>query len=182
MDTCFLGISGHYGFGLIIDTYIDHVSFNDHPRSWRAGGTWGFSADNFVFPDEDLDFLILTNQGDRFPGIVDIAGTVFETIFPSPPRVDPDLPAAGENPQVTKRFTELLNALLEGTTDRSQLSPELRTKVSPEQLQNFAAKFKSLGKPSKIVFKKQSNSELENIYVYRVSFPEERSNFVLQFS
>lgn len=176
------GVSAHYGFGLIIDTYIEHGSFNDHPRFWHAGGTWGFSAGNFVFPNEDLDFLILTNQGDRFPGIVDIAGKVFETIFPAPPPVDPDLPAAGEDPEVTKRFTELLNALMEGTVDRGQLSPELRTKVSPEQLQNFAAKFKSLGKPSKIIFKKQSNSEHENIFVYRVDFWQEHLNFVLQIN
>jgi hypothetical protein len=83
---------------------------------------------------------------------------------------------------VTKRITELLNALLEGTVDRSQLSPELRTKVSQEQLQSFAGKFKSLGRPSKIVFKKQSQNEHANIYVYRADFSGEHLNFALQIN
>jgi D-alanyl-D-alanine carboxypeptidase len=174
------GSSAHYGFGLIIDTYNDHGSFDAHPRFWHTGGTEGFVAGNFVFPNEDLDFIILANQ--EFPGIADIASTMFETIFPAPPPIDRNLPATGENSEVTRRFAEIVHALLEGTIDRAELSPELCTKVSVEQLQSFAAKFKGFGKPAKIVFRKQLNDETDKIYVYRVDFQQEHLNFVVKIN
>jgi len=177
------GSSAHYGFGLCIGTYFDRGSLNDHVRFWHLGGTLGFSAGDFVFPNDDLDFLILTNQAWKGrPGIWDIASTVFETIFPAPPPVDLDLPAPGENLEVTKRFTAVLNALLEGVLDRNQFSPELLNNVSSEQLRSFVARFKPFGRPSKIVFKRQLNHEDEDIYFYRVSFLEEPTNFVLQIN
>jgi D-alanyl-D-alanine carboxypeptidase len=177
------GSPAHYGFGLVIDTYFDHGSFNDHPRFWHLGGSFGFSAGNFVFPNDDLDFLILTNQASKaYPGIMDIAATVFEAIFSAPPSIDPDLPAAGQNPEVTKRSTELLNGLLDGTIDRSQLSSDLLAKLTPEQLQSFTAKLKPLGKASKVVFRKHLKGEKDNIYFYRVDFEKEPSNFVMQIN
>ena len=135
-----------------------------------------------MFPDDDLDIVILTNQPFKATSLVDIAGTVFETILPPSPVVDPDLPAAGQPPKVTERFTQLLNDFVEGRVDLNQLSPGLRAKVSPELLQSFSAKFKGLGKPSKVVFKKQLNGEQDIIYVYRVDFEKEPSNFVLQIN
>jgi hypothetical protein len=44
------------------------------------------------------------------------------------------------------------------------------------------AAHRRLGESSRIVFKKKSENERENIYVYRVDFPEGRLNFVLQIN
>jgi hypothetical protein len=144
-------------------------------------------------PLSDSDFYVDSRYHTRVSFLRDSSGKVTGALI-NPRRwqqigirelaaaAEPDLPAAGEDPEVTKRFIQLLNGLLDGRIDPSQLSPELRAKVSPEQLQGFAAKFKAFGKPAKIVFKKQSNSENENIYVYRVDFSEEHLSFVLRLT
>ena len=83
-----------------------------------------------------------------------------------------DEPAAGENPAQTKRFTKILDSILEGRIDRSQLTPALSKEYSEAVLKGLAADIQGLGALQAIVFKGETSSPKARVYKYLLRFAQ----------
>jgi len=81
-----------------------------------------------------------------------------------------DEPAAGESRAQTTRFTKILNSILQGRIDRSQLTPALSKEYSEAVLKGLAADIAGLGELQAIVFKGETSSPKARVYKYLLRF------------
>jgi len=81
-----------------------------------------------------------------------------------------DEPAAGENHAQSKRFTKILDSILQGRIDRSQLTPTLSKEYSEAVLKGLAADIQGLGELQAIVFKGETSSPKARVYKYLLRF------------
>jgi pimeloyl-ACP methyl ester carboxylesterase len=81
-----------------------------------------------------------------------------------------DEPAAGENRAQTTRLTKILDAILQGRIDRSQLTPALSKEYSEAVLKGLAADLTGLGELQAIVFKGETSSPKARVYKYLLRF------------
>jgi pimeloyl-ACP methyl ester carboxylesterase len=84
-----------------------------------------------------------------------------------------DEPAAGENTAQTQRFTKILNELLQGRIDRSQLTPALSKQDSDADLKGLAADLQNLGGLQTIVFKGETGPPKARVYKYLLRFAQD---------
>ncbi|HEX3671992.1 MAG TPA: alpha/beta fold hydrolase [Candidatus Cybelea sp.] len=91
-----------------------------------------------------------------------------------------DEPAAGENTALTKRLTAILDEIMRGRIDRSQLTPSASKKFPDAMLKGLASDFAGLGDLQAIVFKETSGSGKARIYSYLMRF--ERGNVLATFT
>jgi TAP-like protein len=81
-----------------------------------------------------------------------------------------DEPAHGENPAQTERFTAMLDSMLQGRIDRSQLTPALSKEYSQAALKELASGLQGLGELQSIVFKGETASPKGRVYTYLMRF------------
>jgi pimeloyl-ACP methyl ester carboxylesterase len=83
-----------------------------------------------------------------------------------------DEPAAGENRTQTTRFTKILDSILQGRIDRSQLTPALSKEYSEAVLKGLASDLAGLGELQAIVFKGETSSPKARVYKYLLRFAQ----------
>ncbi len=83
-----------------------------------------------------------------------------------------DEPAPGENPALTKRFTEILDEMMHGRIDRSQLTPAVSKEFPDAMLKGLAAGFAGVGSLQAVVFKETSGSPNGRVYKYLMRFDQ----------
>jgi len=81
-----------------------------------------------------------------------------------------DEPAAGENRAPTKLFTKILDSILKGRIDRSQLTPALSKQYSEAVLEGLASGLLGLGKLQAVVFKGETATPKARVYRYLLRF------------
>jgi hypothetical protein len=81
-----------------------------------------------------------------------------------------DEPAAGESRAQTTRFTKILNSIVQGRIDRSQLTPALSKEYSEAVLKGLASDLAGLGELQAIVFKGETSSPKARVYKYLLRF------------
>ena len=83
-----------------------------------------------------------------------------------------DEPAAGENRAETERFTKILDAVLRGRIDRSQLTPAYSKQLPDAALRGLASDLHALGALQAIVFKGEHGSPKARVYAYLMRFAQ----------
>ena len=83
-----------------------------------------------------------------------------------------DEPAAGEDRAQTQRFTTLVDDILQGRLDRSQLTPALSKQLPNAEIKGLASGFDRLGRLQAIVFKGASRSSKGRAYTYLLRFTQ----------
>jgi D-alanyl-D-alanine carboxypeptidase len=156
------GNSG-YGFGLFIDT------MNSQPRVGHTGGSFGFTAANFYFPEQKLRIIALTNNADvPEPGEI-LANVIFNDLYP-------DLadaatrPAADEDRTVTSKVKAGFESLQRGTDDASVFGASLDAKMRTGLAKRMAGEFEPYGAPTAFVFKGRRSESGKNWSDYLIEF------------
>lgn len=88
--------------------------------------------------------------------------------------------AAGENRAQTQRFTKILDAVLQGQIDRSQLTPAYSKQLADAELKGVASDLQSLGELQAVVFKGTSRTPKAAVYIYLMRFA--RGNVLATFT
>jgi hypothetical protein len=83
-----------------------------------------------------------------------------------------DEPAAGENHAPTERFRKILDSILHGRIDRSQLTPALSRQYTDAVLKGLASGLQGLGELQGVAFKGESGSPKARIYTYLLRFAQ----------
>lgn len=83
-----------------------------------------------------------------------------------------DEAAAGENRAVTERFTKMLDALMRGRIDRSQLTPAFSKQLPDADVKGTASALAGLGGLQAIVFKGETGSGKAQVYRYLLRFAQ----------
>ncbi len=80
--------------------------------------------------------------------------------------------AAGENRAQSERFTKILNSVLHGRIDRSQLTPALSRQYPGAVLRGLAGDLQALGELQAIVYKGETRSRKVRAYKYLMRFSQ----------
>ncbi|HTU83856.1 MAG TPA: alpha/beta hydrolase [Candidatus Acidoferrales bacterium] len=91
-----------------------------------------------------------------------------------------DEAAPGENPALSQRFTALLDEMMNGRIDRSQLTPAASKQFPEAMLEGIASGLAEVGSLQAIVFKGTSRSSKARIYKYLMRFA--RGNVLATFT
>ena len=83
-----------------------------------------------------------------------------------------DEPAPGENRRLTKRFTAILDEMMDGRIDRSQLTLAASKEFPDAMLKGLASDVAGVGALQAIVFKGTSGSPKARIYKYLMRFAQ----------
>ncbi|MFZ0032096.1 MAG: hypothetical protein WAK84_09510, partial [Candidatus Cybelea sp.] len=81
-----------------------------------------------------------------------------------------DEPATGENHAQTERFRKILDSILHGRINRSQLTPALSKQYTDAVLKGLASDFQGLGGLEGVAFKGESGSPKARVYKYLLRF------------
>jgi pimeloyl-ACP methyl ester carboxylesterase len=130
----------------------------------------GASHDSDYPPCVDADTVAFVRAGSAAG--LNLSGCAATYRRPSFVALAYDEPAAGENRAQTQRFTKILNAMLHGRIDRSQLTPALAKQYPDAALKQLASGLQNLGELQAIVFKGQSGSPKAQAYQYLLLFPQ----------
>jgi pimeloyl-ACP methyl ester carboxylesterase len=79
---------------------------------------------------------------------------------------------AGENATQTKRLRKIIDSMLQGRIDRSQLTPAVSKQYSDAVLKGFAADASGLGPLQNSVFKEMHRSSRGSVYKYLLRFAQ----------
>lgn len=148
------GVSTGYGLG------VDVGLVNGHRMISHTGEVAGFTAANYVFPDDSVAVVVLTNQ-DAAPAPDIIGGQIVRTMFTT----------QGTS---VKSHTDLAHAIFvglqKGTIDRSLFTADANAYFSDAALKDFASSLDSLGAPVSFVQLSQSDRGGMVERSYRVTF------------
>jgi len=151
------------GLGLFID------QVNGQPRIGHTGGSFGFTAANFYFPQQILRIIVLTNNVDApEPGEI-ISNVIFNDLYPDLARVAMR-PAPDEDGNVTSKATAAFAALERGEEDGSVFSASLETKMRAGLGQRMARQFGSYGPVTAVVFKGRQIVDGKRWFDYLIEF------------
>jgi len=149
------------GFGLFID------KVNDQPRIGHTGGSFGFTAANFYFPQQTLRIIVLTNMVDApEPGEI-ISNAIFDDLYPELKRAAMR-PAPNEDVNVTSKATAAFEALQRGEDDGSVFSASLEAKLKAGAAQTMARQFGGYGVATAFVFKDRQVIEGKRWFDYLI--------------
>jgi hypothetical protein len=143
------------------------------PRVWHNGGTFGFAAIDWHFPEQHLWIIVLTND-ERGPDDA-IASKIFDDLNPGAAASEV-VPAAGENAAVTMRVEAFIRPLLKGNLDRSKITPAASKAVTGAMIASVAQQLEPLGDPS-FVYRGTVALAQGTVYVYLLHYPTQ--NFKL---
>lgn len=83
-----------------------------------------------------------------------------------------DESATGENRAQTERFTKILDAVLRGSIDRSQLTPAFSKQLPDAEVKGLATDLQGLGELQAIVFKGKTGPPKARVYKYLMRFAQ----------
>ncbi|HEV7706419.1 MAG TPA: serine hydrolase domain-containing protein, partial [Gemmatimonadaceae bacterium] len=148
------GVSTDYGLGVDVDMQGGHRTIE------HSGEVAGFTAENFVYPDDSAAVIVLTNQ-DAAPASTLIAVGIGRTLFSNE---DASTQAR------TARARAIFDGLQHGTVDRSLLTDDASAYFSTQALADFQSTLSPLGAPTAFVqtAQRERGGMLERIY--RVTF------------
>ena len=148
------GVSTGYGLG------VDIGLFNGHRTISHTGEVAGFTAANYVFPDDSAAVIVLTNQ-DAAPASDVISEQIIRTLFAT----------QGESAKAhTGLARGIFTGLQKGTIDRSLFTADANAYFSDAALKDFASSLDSLGVPVGFVQTSQSDRGGMIERSYRVTF------------
>lgn len=164
------GAPTSYGFALIID------KLDGRPRIWHNGGTFGFAAIDWHFPEQKLWIIVLTND-ERGPDDA-IASKIFDDLNPGAAASEL-IPAAGENNAVTTRIEAFIRPLLKGHLDRSKITPAASKAVTTAMIASVVQLLAPLGDPS-FVYKGTTKLPDGTVYVYLLHYPTQNFRLIVE--
>jgi len=157
------GENSGYGFGLFIDTV------NGQSRIGHTGGSYGFTAANFYFPEQKLRIIALTNNVDvPEPGEM-LTNAIFNDLFPDLARAAMRA-ARNEDPAVTSKVKTAFEHLQKGTDDASLFGASLNAKMKTSLATQMAGEYAPYGAPTTFVFKGRRSDAGKNWSDYLIAF------------
>ena len=156
------GTPQQYGFGWQLN------KMNGTPIVEHGGGIHGFTTFIRRCPKLGISVIVLTNSdsgSDPATLARDAMGIVEPTL--KAPEASPE---GDKNPAMTKHAREILQSLLDGTLDRTTLTPEFAEKLTPERLATAKSQLTVLGKILKFEFVKEQEINTLNARIYKVTF------------
>jgi len=149
------GLGTQYGLGVFVRS-----EFRDRELS-HGGEVSGFTAENMVFPDQQVAIVVLTNQD-----AAEASGQIARAIAPLLLEVD-DPQSAAELEQARKIF----EGLQRGTVDRSLLTDNANSYFSEQGLKDFATGLGTLGAPIEFTQTREALRGGMKLRVYEIRFP-----------
>ncbi len=138
------------GYGLGVDVAMS----NGHFLVEHSGEVSGFTAENYVFPDDSAAIVVLTNQ-DAAPASGAIAQQIATLLFTS---------EDAQTQSEAARIRGIFEGLRRGEIDRSQFTLNANAYFSDEALKDFSA---SLGPLGVLTGFSQTRQSLRGGFVYR---------------
>jgi len=156
------GNSG-YGFGLFIDIV------NGQSRVGHTGGSFGFTAANFYFPEQKLRIIALTNNADvPEPGEM-LTNAIFNDLYPDLARAA-TRSAPDEDLAVTSKAKAGFEHLQKGTDDESLFGESLNAEMKTGLAKRTAGEYEPYGAPTTFVFKGRRSESGKNWFDYLIEF------------
>lgn len=155
------GKSTGYGFGWEIGAR------DATARIAHSGGTFGFAAQNDVYPKLGEAIVVLQNSSDASPNV--ISGEVFSAVNPELVKNE-NRSAAGEDAAITARAKQTLEQLLSAKPDRSQFTAAMNKTLTPQLLFGAAQELKPLGTAQTWVYRGKKDTAGKTAYDYLVTF------------
>jgi D-alanyl-D-alanine carboxypeptidase len=151
-----------YGFAFVADRY------DDEPRIWHNGGTFGFNTSDQLYPDQRTRIIVFTNDAG---GSANALGQrIFDDLYPAIAEAA-HKPAAGEDPAYTARVKAVFTDLLAGKIDRNQFDARANASLTDALISQAAAQFKVYGTPQSMTFQGCTERGSARICKYGVAFP-----------
>jgi D-alanyl-D-alanine carboxypeptidase len=148
------GAPSGYGLGVFTQMSAGHF-FVEH-----NGEVSGFTAENFLYPEDSAAIVVLTNQ-DAAPASGAIANQIARVLFTTE-----DALAANRTAQARAIFA----GLQKGTIDRSLFTPNANGYFSDAALKDFASSLAPLGEPATFVQTSTSKRGGMTLRSYRATF------------
>ncbi|MDO8501094.1 MAG: serine hydrolase domain-containing protein [Gemmatimonadaceae bacterium] len=148
------GASSNYGLGVFTQMAGGHFLVE------HSGEVSGFTAENFVYPEDSAAIVVMTNQ-DAAPASGAIAGQIARLLFTTE-----DALAASRTAQARAIF----EGLQKGTVDRSLFTANANGYFSDVALRDFVASLAPLGAPSSFVQVSTSKRGGMTLRSYRATF------------
>jgi D-alanyl-D-alanine carboxypeptidase len=152
------GLGTKYGLGVAVDTKFGHRAI------YHSGEVSGFVAENFVFPDERVAIVVLTNQdaSSAAAAIADVIAPLLLAI------ADP------KSPEKLVQARKIFEGLQHGTLERSLFTDNANYYFSNQALQDFSKGLAPLGKPEE--FKEEGHALRGGMTLraYSVKFPKSK--------
>ncbi|HEV3153233.1 MAG TPA: serine hydrolase domain-containing protein [Candidatus Baltobacteraceae bacterium] len=161
-----------YGMGLGVDP------LDGHARIWHNGGSLGSFTMNSYFPNDGVHVIVFENSTSGDPGAVETA--VVESMFPDA-AVAARTAAPGEDVRMRPRILHLLNEVLHGTLQPSELDSNFAKMATPQTQKQIAAQLAPLGAAKTIIFKGKRIDDRGTAYIYRVEFVNGTATFMTMF-
>jgi CubicO group peptidase (beta-lactamase class C family) len=153
------GAASSYGLGQFSQMSGGHFLVEHN------GEVSGFTAENYVFPEDSIAIAVLTNQ-DAAPASGAIANQIARFLFTTE-----DALAANRTAQAKAIF----EGLQKGTVDRSLFTSNANGYFSDVALKDFAASLAPLGAPTGFVQTSSSKRGGMTLRSYRVTFSNGRT-------
>jgi len=146
------------GYGLGVDLAIS----NGHFLVAHGGEVSGFTAENYVFPDDSTAIVVLTNQ-DAAPAARAIADQVASVLFAA---------EDARTREETARIRAIFEGLRQGKIDRSQFTSNANAYFTDQALGDFASSLTPLGPLNGFAQTRQSLRGGFVARTYRASFAD----------
>jgi D-alanyl-D-alanine carboxypeptidase len=156
------GTIQNYGFGWGTD------KFNGQLLVEHGGGIHGFTTQIRRVPSKGMTVIILTNtDGPSNPAAIanEVMGLMDPSLKVSEPKIEVD-----KNPSATKEAQAVLQSVLDGKFDRSNLTPEFGKVLTPELLIEAKTSLNSLGPVTKFEFLREAKINGLTSRMYNVRF------------
>ena len=159
-----------YGFGWHMDTQ------NAIPIVEHSGGIPGFTSDIRRAPTKGLTVIVLTNTQGSDAGTM--AKKAMELIDPS--FAEAEVKAVlDNNPKATEDAQAILKSILDGTLDRTRLTPAFAKIVTPERLKDSSQQLAALGPLKNFSFQKETKKGDSTVRTYHFELGETSFNMDL---
>ena len=166
---------GHYGFAWRIDDPSGH-------RVIEHGGAWqGFTTYIARYVDDRLTVVVLTNldAAHSRPGrIAHVVAGLYD------PALVPPRPAAIEDtePRVTSFLRETLQKISDGKADPDAFTPDLRSRLFPDLIEDVRDSLKQLGPLESLELLERKQDGSDRTFRYRAKFRETEREFVFHLT
>jgi CubicO group peptidase (beta-lactamase class C family) len=127
----------------------------------HSGEVSGFTAENYVYPEDSAAIVVLTNQ-DAAPAASAIANGIAQLLFTTDDKLADNR---------TTQAKTIFEGLQKGTIDRSLFTPNANFYFSDQALKDFQSSLGPLGAPTGFVQARTTLRGGMTYRSYRVSFP-----------
>jgi len=127
----------------------------------HSGEVSGFTAENYVYPEDSAAIVVLTNQ-DAAPAASAIANGITQLLFTTDDKLADDRTAQAKT---------IFEGLQKGTIDRSLFTPNANFYFTDQALKDFQSSLGPLGAPTGFVQARTTLRGGMTYRSYRVSFP-----------